>query len=1134
MSSDRTVLPASLNLGVSTPSGAAVYKRLAKQLPINPVSAYGPTSQIRIALDTGSPNVFINTKENFLGGTLTITNPNPYIDFVNLGPAGIASFIDKIEILSNGQPVETLQRYNSFIHTMAILKGDHVKPYEMYISRKSNEMLETIGSNFIINQFKWPMIDRMGCIMQSHNLQSESTSGLGIKSNNQKFVQTRLNFRDGGVTDVGAYLSYNFGTNVRTQNSAGAAVKSGDSNLTINDIFSSALVAPYTTYQPNLISVGNAYLANLINSEPLNPSLWPNSIPQTDAYGKQMLFKDIQKRPQDINLSLANVKNIPIGCKSALVPQPYVCLPLQLAVIDDTFNMNPGGYYQGQLGGYVGGTQLVRGVGGYLDATPAYYTNPNTPIQTTTNVVAPIPGVFSIDFAIDIMSAILGPQMEQMIPTFLLDLFSIQITLADQYTPFTVSMDPCRIIPGTYRHFMINKNYSSNPNYSFQGGITNVNNAMPMFNLSSFNMGSAVTFNNTNNVYSNSILAASTLFINGVLQPAVAQAGGNTAQALVPGSLVQFINGGAGIATTTGTTAGNANLTFPLAITTNYQANGNVTLPTTPLNGIYANLSNRGSNAIDTSIVSPLAGLPAGYNFNVMGGTYVQTAADWISVSGWAADLAAHNQFFNQFSKLPQYSFSYLQLPYTQNSSRFNNQLPSTQYMGPDMTLTMKENNLRGDTAPTSLTLYTSSDVTVVGPSTVLQMGQYFNNCYGTYLPQSVPQAFRCLFNSSGSAAISAGNPGQISTYQDSTVFPYQDLRPTWCLSNVFYQSTQYVLPQDVTVEILESALQGALNFTSLTYLLYPDIQIQPSASQNIKIPANCSSATLAIPIFKNNYMTTSDAIKLLTPSFGSVCPFTAITARPPDASVNIIGCGTGSFDIISLNTASNQNSVQSILNNATNQTNLSKAYSIQWQIAQEYLPIQPSVNIRDMITQTELAMHGLMNDNYNAPLGTDITSSFFNSTSASGLNNSFGNISAGQFYPYQNNGFTTCTVSPYWLSDQTAVDQSLLGLHPTQSINGTIYQIKGETLPIFEVPEPRFYYCLGMEDWYNQNTGYVISGRYLGNNNFTLLLQGADQFTVTTDINKINSTITYTLDVIVVINFRILIENGGIIRTFT
>lgn len=398
-----SALPRAINLAAQKPTAVPSYVRRFKNIQTNSNGQNTQNTEIIIPIDTGTPGAFLDPSQSFLQYDVTVVNQTPYADYFDFGPAGAATFIETMQIRSNGTPIETIRSYNSVFDTFMKIEGLAQSTFEMYTSRRRGIMTGACASSSSFGMCKPPMVDRSGRIMGCQLATSTAYYPPGAVSTlpQQSIANSNTNVPNntlfiGGVannTDI-AKVPYWYSSQL-----AGLSSTPGFSAYQNGEFY--GMWRNYVV-KPGILVTENGGCQN--------PNSWPQSIGVEDNASR--LFDSHSLRFQDYLTFLSNVRNIPIGCTTTLTPsQGSWSLPYN-AVNGDSLS--------------------VTGTAPYFKS-----------------------GTFTYTVNIPILSGLIGVLADKMAPTMLLDNFELIITTTTYGKAFKLSMDPCRRIPGTHRDYCV-------------------------------------------------------------------------------------------------------------------------------------------------------------------------------------------------------------------------------------------------------------------------------------------------------------------------------------------------------------------------------------------------------------------------------------------------------------------------------------------------------------------------------------------------------------------------------------------------------------------------------------------------------------------------------------------------------
>jgi hypothetical protein len=167
-----TGIPSSFDTSFAPEQACKTFRRQVETIP--PTSLGGvfkPGEIVKLPIATGTPDAWNDQKLMYLEFVLTITNTNPFIDYVDFSEAGAASVIEQLVVNANNVPFETLQDYNTlYTHLMRQKYPSMTKAY-FFIPRVDPSRMEN-------NKIKLPMVDsRTGQVMGNNISQWFVTSG---------------------------------------------------------------------------------------------------------------------------------------------------------------------------------------------------------------------------------------------------------------------------------------------------------------------------------------------------------------------------------------------------------------------------------------------------------------------------------------------------------------------------------------------------------------------------------------------------------------------------------------------------------------------------------------------------------------------------------------------------------------------------------------------------------------------------------------------------------------------------------------------------------------------------------------------------------------------------------------------
>lgn len=382
--------------------------------------------------------------------------------------------------------------------------------------------------------------------------------------------------------------------------------------------------------------------------------------------------------------------------------------------------------------------------------------------------------------------------------------------------------------------------------------------------------------------------------------------------------------------------------------------------------------------------------------------------------------------------------------------------------------------------------------------TSLVNIGNDANGCYGTKLKASTAQTKRCIINGI------YGNAGSFSYQKENQGI--QNAMPKISIRNIVYVAQQVIVPERVTSDIIASALGSDISVQSATLQVYRTISVARSSSQNIIIPAKVNNANSMICIFRANTQTnTANTRQYLVNSLTGVCPF---------------GAAIFTNDTTSFVGTNQQPGIEYVRASGTT------GFSAQLNIGADLVPMQPMTTIAEMVTEFEKCQHGIHTRYNNITMMNPI---LMTPVSAMGGAPS----TSGPVYDiFKDGGYCTTWVDPDYLDDQTIVNNALWPLlcstagvvlgGGTPSVPVPVGSYK---VPLFKHPSSKFVLAFDLDTW-AAFTDMSLSGRYLGNNTTSLRLEGCKLFEASPE--------TFTMTAIVPCEMRISWQAGGSVQTFT
>jgi len=472
--SDVKAIPRMLNLSSRKPTTVEAFVRSVSSIATN-AQSFGPNTYANIVLDTSTPGAFLDPNQSFIEFDFEVTNTNPYIDYMNLSAAGMASFIEEFRIYNQGTPIEEILQYNLMFEHWMKMGGHAQTKFRMFM--ENSWRAPVLPSQSDLNFVKPPMVDREGLCMHptpvnmfgdgntlcQHNEQGNYRSarasgywGLNPSEGVNYGWTDKPNADADGCWGLTKGSNRSPGDNVLQyeKNSNGVAYASG--RVKTNFIGPMNYIHMYHNYDmrnSGCTAGGNLRSQCWTNRIDNTYVTWPNTLrpePLIKNIVRQQQEENIKRyRLQDYLMFLANVENIPIGVspvksfiknEDALVPvskDPAPGGPGDETLLPTTWNAN---------------------VTGQINAN-----NWNWDVVTQT----PPEGKIKFHVTLPIFSGLLGVWAEKAFPAMLISpgSFYIQIKWAKMQQAASFTMDPCRRIYGTYRDYVpsygLSKGYST-------------------------------------------------------------------------------------------------------------------------------------------------------------------------------------------------------------------------------------------------------------------------------------------------------------------------------------------------------------------------------------------------------------------------------------------------------------------------------------------------------------------------------------------------------------------------------------------------------------------------------------------------------------------------------------------------
>jgi hypothetical protein len=1275
-------LPRKFNLGDTKPIAVPAYKKRIINTPQNPNDIFLANQVITIPINTGTPGAFLDNEETYLRFTFTIENSNPYIDFINFGSAGAASFIEQIAINANGTDVEVIQDYNTLFEFVKDLQGNTYQDFNLFRHTRNNKsLLQQSIRNLSINSCKKPMCDRSGRIMNAAVYASSTLNASGPFSapaelrnvyfpHYQGRMPTPSNYF--GATPQGNGSSPAIGGLVVYPTAPGTDTWPGAQTWAASPSTNGQLMYA-AMYPPNqftgILEISNSFLSmnaynlakfsetstgsfltsqysnNNSNANQFLGNLWPAPWPESvsvdvtqnpnqnmqsmanfplyygtagnfvsgdmpifwDSSGNNingwpanmtnnLVYEDDQYdyaeiRMQDYFQYYTNVKRIPVGCYSTMTP---VQIPV-FTGIPSQYNkfISTVGTTAPTSDGSVATNNQKLSVPTY--AHPAAVPSNTSKLYNN--------GRFSVTVCMPMLGGILGVFAAKMFPVFLADQLYVKITLTNPYKAFSVSMDPCNIVRGTYRDFSTNIGIHPGTN------ITNIVFDSLTMN-DTFKVRNPKTMWNPPTVggYQATQVGANAGGLNPAATIMTQNEGDNDCPFVAPSPFTYYAAGGIHpqyflpyVNQAANPYSYNTNLTN--TSTTGAYTNANHGVVYTPVanytmyqNGYLTDkyLPGGTCDPIDTTFQFDAFGAGA----RISNENSLYTAYIPFGVTG-SEDPEASMGFQGAIT-IPMNSAPYIPLSYipppnaadcnagtspNQVSCRFialtrNNNLPIDQsstpapytvytsynaqqclsttgfflqtttnpntygvpiyYSGGSTTqptfdfvtlvsananiasVVSIRNNINQYLGPNGINTVTYSyqfqdawqgggnatGCTYTAPTLQVNVGNPSAACYGTCLDESTDQYLRCFQNGSF--------PGGFRNQ-----WPNQANIPVFLITNVALITSEILLPDSVTAEVISSATRGDISILTKTYKTYQTNLSNNTPNQNIQIPANIASANTLYTIFRPSPYYSGAANQLAYNSLKRICPIGAVVFPTPTTSVY-----TGS-DLAP--------TIYPISNDSTG------AFSFQLKIGGDLLPQNPISSIPEILAEAEKCQHslwGAMNSNLMVAT-TSSQVAYANVQTGTNTNYSAtpiilpGSTNTATYSLIAHKGFTTTFLDFNYMADQTAFNNPY---HIAMDIDYMPLITGAYQLPMHKPPEGTFYVAFDL-DPISGTQETAMGGRYLGNWNTSLQCQGLQFMSTlnnTSNLNTNNAVTGVLATTFIYCDMRVSFQAGGNIQTFT
>lgn len=276
----QQAIPRSLNLSAQKPASIPAYTRRVESIATN-AQQFSEWQLANIMLDTSTPGSFLDPTQSILHFDLTITNTNPYVDYVNFSACGAASLIQEMRIICQGTPVEEILDYNTMFEMWMDIGGYSQDEFKLYMD--NSWRAPAIHPSTELNFIKPPMVDREGVIMCPNDINMFASPASFAKEQGQYLDQY------GGACNYNSDQFHNY----------------------LHTIDKDA------SYNMQSIAPGNFKTKTWIKFLDDTYVTWPSTIrPQKKNLNVEQKLNDLglkRYRLQDYLQFLSNVKNIPVG-----------------------------------------------------------------------------------------------------------------------------------------------------------------------------------------------------------------------------------------------------------------------------------------------------------------------------------------------------------------------------------------------------------------------------------------------------------------------------------------------------------------------------------------------------------------------------------------------------------------------------------------------------------------------------------------------------------------------------------------------------------------------------------------------------------------------------------------------------
>jgi len=438
-------IPKMLNLSSRKPTTVEAYSRQVASIATN-AQSFGPNTYANIVIDTSTPGAFYDPAQTFLEFDIEFQNTNPYIDFMNLGAAGMASFIEEFRIYNQGTPVEEILQYNVvFEHFMKI--GGHAQTeFKLFMENSWRAPVPPFDANEL-NFVKPPMVDRDGMIMYPNivNLMGDRN----IFSSHREQGPALLMQPRTLVASADAATEINNQTGGNQLRTLATGALTGKSLTSANYGYSLSALDTFNDLSSAPGCVTTKAFTNRIDNTYVT---WPATIRPEPMVLNQVRSQQEENvknyRLQDYFLYLVNVKNIPIG-----VAPVKSFLKKDNGILPET-------------------ADTKNNATNYTNCANAECFNFDASTALNANLTS---GKWKVHVILPMFSGLLGCWAEKAFPAMLIapGSFYIQIKWARMAQAAQFAMDPCRRIFGTYRDYVPSCGFPRGYQTEYQGKVFN-------------------------------------------------------------------------------------------------------------------------------------------------------------------------------------------------------------------------------------------------------------------------------------------------------------------------------------------------------------------------------------------------------------------------------------------------------------------------------------------------------------------------------------------------------------------------------------------------------------------------------------------------------------------------------------